>query len=247
MTTRMQRADLVNATRLLATQWSVLRNWLGWLLDDEDDGLWSLPQSPSTLPGFTVAELIAHVGRAMDALAAAEPAEPGTIPLTLAEYVGTYPERATEIARLTREIAATIADSPLVAVDAMAAAAFDRLAELGPEDLVVQARRAPITLSDMVVSRLIELVVHGDDLARSVSPRTGEGPIDRDALQLVAEALLDIVVVRGGWSLEIIDPMLWVRLATGRVPYDVDQLALALRPRFTSDSIPDLGRMLPLL
>ncbi|MGV8968313.1 MAG: maleylpyruvate isomerase N-terminal domain-containing protein [Cellulomonas sp.] len=249
MTPRMPRADLTTTSRLLAAQWATLRTWLGWLLDDDpaEDGLWSVPASPSVLPGLTVAELIAHVGRAMDALAATRLAEPGTVPLTLAEYLGTYPERATEIAHLTREIALEIEPAPLRAVDAMAAAAFARLAELGPEDCVVQARRAPITLSDMVVSRLIELVVHADDLARSVPARPGERPVDAGALDQVAEALLGIVVARGGWSLEIADPLIWVRLATGRTPYDVDQLSRALRPSYTSDSVPDLKAMLPLV
>lgn len=242
MTTRISRADLGTASALLARQWSTLRSWLGWVMEDDT----GLEFEPSALPGFTVAELIAHVGRAMDALSATRPAEPGTVPVTLAEYLGSYPDRALEIAATTRQIAAEIAPDPLAGVDRMAAAAFARLAELGPEDRVVQARRAPIVLSDMVVSRLIELVVHGDDLERSV-PRSGERPVDREALQLVAEALLNIVVIRGGWSLEVVDPLLWVRLATGRLPYDVDVLAEALRPRFTSDSVPDLGRMLPLL
>jgi len=59
----------------------------------------------------------------------------------------------------------------------MAAAAFARLAVLGPHDRVVQTRRAPMMLSDMIITRLIELVVHGDDLARSV-PRPGPWPVD---------------------------------------------------------------------
>ena len=54
-------------------------------------------------------------------------------------------------------------------------------------------------------------------------------------------------MARGGWSLEIADARLWVRLATGRQAYDVDQLAVALHPRYTSDGVPDLGRMLPIL
>ena len=51
------------------------------------------------------------------------------------------------------------------------AAAFARLDELGPDDLVVQARRGPVLLSTMAVSRVVELVVHADDLARSVPAR----------------------------------------------------------------------------
>ncbi|HEY5515629.1 MAG TPA: maleylpyruvate isomerase N-terminal domain-containing protein [Pengzhenrongella sp.] len=242
MGTQFRQGDLGTASALLERQWKTLRTWLGRLMEDDH----SFGSAPSLLPGFTLTELVAHVGRAMDALAVTEPAVPGTVPLTLAEYLGTYPDRAVEIARTTREIAAEIAPDPLGAVDRMAATAFARLAELGPDDVVVQARRGPITLSDMVTSRLIELVVHGDDLARSV-PRPGARPVEPDALQLVAQTLLAIVVARGGWSLELVDPLLWVRLATGRVPYDVDRLAEALSAPFTSDSVPDLGRMLPLL
>ena len=49
------------------------------------------------------------------------------------------------------------------------------------------------------------------------------------------------------WPTEITEPLTWVRLAAGRVAYDVDLLAQALAPQYTSDSVPDLGRMLPIL
>jgi hypothetical protein len=98
---------------------------------------------------------------------------------------------------------------------------------------------------------VLELVVHADDLGRSVQRARGAGPgqdpVDPGALRLVADALLDIVVARGGWSLEVDDARRWVRLAAGRTPYDVDELARALRPEHTSEAVPDLGRMLPLL
>jgi len=93
-------------------------------------------------------------------------------------------------------------------------------------------------------------VVHADDLVRSVENagrRVATDPVDPGALDLVAHALFDIVVARGGWALEIADARLWVRLAAGRVPYDVDELARALVPQYTSDAVPDLGRMLPVL
>lgn len=76
---------------------------------------------------------------------------------------------------------------------------------------------------------------------------TSGGPLDGDALDLVSRTLLHIVVARGGWDLEVRRPLTWVRLAAGRLPYDTGTLTRALAPRFTSDAVPDLGRMLPLL
>lgn len=233
------------ASAALHAQWDRLRSWVGTMVDEEIGG------SPSILDGWTVAELVAHLGRAMDALAVCVPLPSETVPLTLGEYVGSYSGRAQDIAQTTRELATEIADDPLGHVDARAAAAFANLDRLGPDDLVVQARRGPVLLSTMTVSRVVELVVHADDLARSVRRVRGTGagpdPVDPGALTLVAQVLLDVVVARGGWSLEIADARTWVRLAAGRVPYDVDVLAEALHPRYTSDAVPDLGRMLPVL
>ena len=233
--------DLLTTERLLREQWVLLRDWL----DDLDD---AAMDQPSVLDGWTVRELVAHLSRAMAALTKAQPAPAGTIPLSLGEYLGTYPERAQEIADTTREIAREIGDDPLPALDRTAEDTFAQLTtlrDLAP-DPVVQARRGPILLSEMVVSRLIELVVHADDLARSV-PGLAKNPVHSEALGAVSEALLEIVVDRGGHSLEVNEPLLWTRLACGRQPYDVDELARALQHRHTAEAVPDLGRMLPLL
>lgn len=233
--------EMARIEDVLRAQWLHLRTWIHEL--DQD-----ARTVPSVLAGWTVEDLVAHVGRAMDTLAAAQPSPPGTVPLTLGEYVGSYPDRAREIAEITHDLAVEIRDDPLPAVDRMvdeALAQLTVLRDLGP-DPVVQARRGPILLSEMVLSRLIELVVHADDLARSTR-RSGPGPVLPDALALVAETLLEIAVDRGGWHLEIIDPLAWVRLACGRVPFTVDALAAALRPTYASDSLPDLGAVLPLL
>lgn len=300
---RFGTGDVAERADVLRRQWQTLRDWVGDAVD-ADAG-----HAPSVLDGWTVADLVAHLGRAMDALAVCEPAPVGTVPLSLAEYLGSYAGRAADIDRVTRDLSAEIADDPLRHVDALAARALARMDELGalarmdqlgalaradtlaaavradplgPGDPVVQARRGPIRLSTMLISRLTELVVHADDLQRSlarargaapgtraelgdgIGPRPGVpgglgpdgelgdgvragGPIDGDALDLVARELLRIVRARGGWDLEIVQPLTWVRLAAGRVPYDVDVLAAALAPRFTSDAVPDLGRMLPVL
>lgn len=237
-------ATIAEASGALRAQWDLLRAWVGDVLQDEG-------ATPSVLEGWTVADLVAHLGRAMDALAVCTPLPAGTVPLTLGEYLGTYAARAADIAQTTRELAAEFADDPLGEVDARAAAAFATLDALGGSDVVVQARRGPVLLSTMTVSRVIELVVHADDLFRSVQrvPGAGAGPdpVQPGALDLVARELLDIVVARGGWDLEVADAREWVRLAAGRTPAGGTALARALRRGHPSEGVADLGRMLPLL
>ena len=239
--------EVTHLEQTLREQWLALRGWVGRLDADA-------VAMPSVLAGWTVAELVAHLGRAMDALGAAQPTPPGTVPVTLAEYVGGYPERAQAIADFTRELAVEIADDPLASVDRMTEASFAQLGVLRGlgVDPVVQARRAPILLSEMMLSRLIELVVHADDLLRSTrgAPAlTGgaPGPLLPAAVTLVSDALLEIAVDRGGWEVEVIDELAWIRLACGRVPYSVESLAAALRPAHTAGGLPDLGNQLPLL
>ncbi|GII97722.1 uncharacterized protein (TIGR03083 family) [Sediminihabitans luteus] len=244
-------ADLATVTAALHAQWDHLRSWL----DDADlDDAWF--DADSVLPGWTVGELVSHLGRSMEALAVCTAVPEGTVPLTFAEYLGSYPDRAAEITAVTRELDGTLAPDRLAGIDRLAAQAFATLDALTPAEApapgadpahgVVQARRGPITLRDMVVSRVVELVVHADDIARSLPGVPGD-PVERGALGIVADELLAIVVARGGWSLEVDDARLWVRLAAGRRPYDVDDLARALRPEFTAGSVPDLGRELPVL
>lgn len=241
-------ADLDEISAALRTQWAHLRSWMTPL----GDNLLGARTKPSSLDGWTNGDLVAHLGRAMDALTACNPAPPGTVPLTLAEYLGSYPDRAQDIADTTRELAESIAAAPLAAVTTLADRALVRLSELGPDgDLVVQARRAPISLRDMAMSRLIELVVHAQDLVTSLkgtADATGpNNPVERAAQRIVADELLDIVITRGGWALEVTDPGLWIRLATGRTPYNVDDLARAITATYTAGGVPDLGRVLPLL
>lgn len=233
--------DVTEVAQHLQDQWRRIDRWLRDLGDELDRAA----AGPSVLDGWTVGELVTHLGRVMETLAVCGPVPPGTVPLSLAEYLGTYPERAEEIRDATRDLDARIAGDRLGNVERFAADGFARLADL-TDQTVVQARRGPVTLLDMVRSRVVELVVHADDLARSF-PEVRADPVDRVALDAVAAALLRVVVARGGWALEVRDPRLWLRLACGRVPYDVDELARALEPVHTSDAVPDLGRMLPLL
>ena len=227
---------------LLRAQWLRLRDWV-------DERELATSDAPSVLDGWTVADLVAHLGLAMGTLTRAEPAPPDAVPATLAELVAGYPGRADEIVETTRAGAREIAGDPLPAVERMAEAAFARLDELrGPGgDPVVLTRRGTLRLSTLVQARLLELVVHGDDLVRSTGDVPGGGPLEPGAVTVVAEALRDVLVERGGPDLEVADPLAWLRVACGRVEPDAAAVQAALRPRHLADGMPDLADWLPLL
>ena len=91
---------------------------------------------PSVLDGWTVAELVAHLGRAMEALAVCVPLPDGTVPLHASASTSARTSRAPRTSRRPRaKLAVEIAHDPLAEVDARARAAFARLDELGPDDL----------------------------------------------------------------------------------------------------------------
>ena len=233
----MNDAELARVSTIVRDQWDRLRTWL----DDVDPH----DERPSVLDGWAVADLVAHLARCHRVIPGAVEAPEGTSAQSLAEYLHGYAADAELVAAGTREQKAEISADPLAAIDQAARRAWEALDDFGPHDRVVLAKRGPVLLSDLVVTRAVELVVHADDLARSLGLE--KPPVTREALGLVAEAFLDIIVTRGGWDLEVVDPLLWVRLAAGRRPYDVDELAEALRARHTSDSVPDLGTYLPVV
>ncbi|WP_225755091.1 maleylpyruvate isomerase N-terminal domain-containing protein [Actinotalea sp. Marseille-Q4924] len=231
--------DVATTDRLLRAQWLRLREWLVELDDDAT-------AAPSVLPGWTVAELVAHVGRVMNALAVAQPDDGDA--LSLGQYLRLATQQADRVDATARRLAQEIVDDPLGALDREAEDAFAHLHDLrgmGP-DVVVRARMAPIRLSDLLLTRLLELVVHGDDLDRSLPAVPGDIVLD-EALEVVSAALLEVLTGRGAWDLEVVEPRAWVRLACGRTPLSAEAVGAAVRPRHTSDSTPDLTGALPLL
>lgn len=241
-------ATLPVVTQAFAAQSQNIVRWLEFLGPD----LAGHAENPSSLDGWTVRELVVHIGSCLDTLIEAQPAPSGTIPMTLAEYLGTYPNRAQEISDQVHakaqqnlgDLAEFVARQREKALEAISAAGTN-------EDLVMQGRRGPISFLDLVTSRLFEVVVHTIDLTQSlrgaVDMSGALNPIDRSAVRITAQELLDIVITRGGFSLEIADAELWIRLAAGRLPYNTDDLTRAVTPQYTAGGVPDLGRMLPLL
>lgn len=240
------RVELDALSEALAGQWHDLRTWVIGLDADED-----LLASDSALPGWSISDLIAHIGLGISGLCHVEVIDDPRRPVaSLAEYIALYSKRADDITKSTHEAVTSFGADILAEVDRLggqALAALETLrAQAADGHLLVHSAHGTLQLRDYVATRLLELVVHSDDLDRSL-PETPSSPVNPHALRLAAEELLDIVITRGGWSLEVANALTWVRMASGRLSVDSTAITTALRPTYTSDSVPDLGVMLPLL
>lgn len=201
---------------VLREQWATLRSWL-----DEVD-VHRFEDLRSVLPGWTVRELVAHLGYGVELLTAVRPAAPDAQPLTIGSYVVQYQAAAPAIEQATCEVAAAMPDV-LDGIDALAQAAWDALDRLHAP--VVVARRGPLTMSDYLVTRLVEVVVHADDLHRSL-PVAAASPVLVEAQTIVARALAEAYEARSGTAPDTDDLARWVRTATGRAVSDDPHLPL---------------------
>ncbi|WP_344289002.1 sterol carrier family protein, partial [Streptomyces synnematoformans] len=159
-------------------------------------------------------------------------------------------------------------DALAAALDAAAA----RLAAARPEavrtDRLLPHRFGPMTALDLTVTRLVEFVVHSDDLARATGV---DIPLDRDAVAAVVRVLADALAAKApGAAVEVrippyaaiqctegprhtrgtppnvveAAPLTWIRLATGRTDWAV---ALAEGAVTASGDRADLSPVLPVL
>ena len=230
--TRLLDADL-------REQWDALIDWLRLLEDEAYD-------ADTVLPAWKVRDLLAHLGLAMGVLASARPttAEDADRPrLNLGSYLGSYSDNADGIREKAQEVARDDIAAGLASIEESGDAALDHLARLRDAGTTnVTVRRGVIDLSTLVMTRLVELVVHGDDLARSVAVTS---PVDPTARTLVSDALIAVVRRRSGYELDVVDETAWVRLATGRLKWD--QRGHAPRSGNLAEGLPDLSSWLPLL
>jgi len=194
---------------VLREQWDRLRGWI------EDERVLERAAEPSGLGGWTVGDLVVHLGygiRMVAEVTAATDREP--IPLT--DYVAGYAPARDQIAEDTSVVAASLRGRELAGIDEMAAEAWRALdAGLPP---VVLGRRGPLRRDDFLVTRLLEVVTHGDDLHRLLgsdhpSPLL-PGAVDRVA-QVLADGYRAVTGRPAGWTgVELI------RVATGRTTTD---------------------------
>jgi uncharacterized protein (TIGR03083 family) len=176
---------------------------------------------PVGLGDWTVRELVAHLGLGIGLSRFVAAAAPGTVPLSLGDYVRAYPPASQQIAEMTREIMASFGDDLVGGFRRTAAEAFGAIDAI-PGD-VLQARRGPIARDDFLLTRLLELVVHGDDLQRALG-RT-DAPLLPAAVATVSDALATAYVERTGTPAQGAG-LEWIRRATGRVPTDDPHLPL---------------------
>ena len=207
---------MVTNHELLRSQWIELRAWI------EESGLLEHARAQSVLEAWNVHELVTHIGRSFLDIPVLGPAR-GADPRTLREYLSNYGAAAREIADGTKQLARSFAGDVLAGIDNCARLGFRALDVLRTD--VVRGPRGAITLEDYIMTRVIELVVHGDDLARSV-PQVAAPPLLDGSVAAVSGALAQAYAEVTGHKPEIGDHLDWIRVATGRTPSDDEALPL---------------------
>ncbi len=202
------RSALAAAIDALGAQWTLLVDTFAALTPEQFD-------RPSVLDGWRVSELAAHLARGAASMTDLRAAPAGSPPMTLAAYVSRYAGSAGEIAADARDRAATETPAQLVATMradcSVQVAGFARDAvPPGAERAVLSAPRGPLRMVDVVLTRLVEVVTHADDLVRSLAqPDRAElvdrtGLVDRAGLRIVCRALADALADRApGHTVEL--------------------------------------------
>ncbi|MDH6703600.1 uncharacterized protein (TIGR03083 family) [Kitasatospora sp. MAA19] len=231
---------------------------------------------PTRLGEWTVRELLAHLAVQIDWVPAhVDDPQEGRPPLDLPGWVAAVGT----VAPLLDEQARATARGEFAGDPASVAQAFDRAASglvqlLSADEVRDPQRRFEIrlgsmTLADMLVTRLVETVVHADDLAAALG--LDGFPHDRQAVAAVTRLLADAFAERApGGAVELrippyavvqavegprhtrgtppnvveTDPLTWIRLATGRADWAAAVDAAAVS---ASGERSDLRAYLPVL
>jgi uncharacterized protein (TIGR03083 family) len=258
------RRDPEQARAALLAQTEHVASWLAGL----DEAAWA---APSVLPGWTVSVLAGHLAGVLRSVPVLLSRVSPEAPRPLAHHFP--PEYAVPDDAERDDEAAAWADASPADVErefgTAAAAARDALAQMSPL-ATVAVSRGPAAVADLLVTRVWELVVHADDLGRSV-PEAAAPELDPGALRVATRGLADLLVARApGRSVELrvppylavqcvagprhtrgtppnvieTDPVSWLRLACGRVRW-ADQVSSGVVR--ASGERADLSPYLPLL
>lgn len=148
---------------------------------------------PSVLEGQTVASVVGHLARGSvwvveDYLTAEPPDGPADFE-SAADYFATVVDRLTpQDHRRIRNRGAAVADVGYEGVVEHLIGAIDRLSDRlsteTPDRLISVYGGLVMALDDYLLTRIVEQVVHLDDLARSLGREAWPNPPDADALTL---------------------------------------------------------------
>lgn len=160
--------------------------------------------SPSALAGLTVGGLAAHLANQVLHIPQAPPASEPPISLTenfaRAVWVGTSAtdDIGVEMQRRSHALAAETSAPALAASVSTSLAEVRALIAAAPPDLVVHLIWTGwnLTFDDFLTTRLLELVVHSDDLAVSID--VPPPPIPPSAAEAVVSVLTSIALRRHG-------------------------------------------------
>lgn len=180
----------------------------------------------SDLDGFSVGGVAGHLVRAVGRLEPTldEPAPAGDVAGLDDWYLGNrveVPGELDDIARWIRDDGEQLAakGAPAVAdeLDAMALRLADRLAAEPDDRMVVVVRTdRPVPVRDYLASRVLEVVVHADDVATASSTPTPS--FDASVLDVVLSFVLRLARARAG-DLEVLRAL--TRSQRVPDPYDV--------------------------
>ncbi|MEO9137920.1 MAG: maleylpyruvate isomerase N-terminal domain-containing protein, partial [Jatrophihabitans sp.] len=158
--------------------------------------------SASVLPGWDVRLLVGHLVHLQSGLARRLRDRSSQVPFPMAEYVRRYAPAADDIAAAT--IATTGARHHVELINSLRDGGPIREAADGVADrTAITGGRGPITALDWARTRTIDLVVHCDDLSRSL-PGRPEVPRHRAAMASASRSLAEILAAQSpGRSVEL--------------------------------------------
>ncbi|MFJ5534471.1 sterol carrier family protein [Streptomyces sp. NPDC093261] len=223
---------------------------------------------PTRLGDWTVRELVAHIGMALQAVGRfLDRPEPARQNATLLDWPLATSADSGALAGIARALAEQHPDLDAFLADTEKH--FTRRLAEAPASRLLETNAGAMPLADYLVTRTVELVVHTDDLNAAVQGL--DIPYDRQALAACTRLLADALAVKApGASTEVrvppyavvqciegprhtrgtppnvveTDPLTWIRLATGRTSWDS---ARADAKVSASGERADLGPLLPLM
>ena len=218
--------------------------------------------APSKLAGWDVRTLVGHIAYTVHSLQTWSALPVAGVEAEVFDWMTGTPTAAAAVDAVTRELV----DEGVVLADEVVEAE-KVMARYGDEEPIAM-RFGGMRFDDFLVSRIVEAVVHADDLERSTGR---EFPHDREALAITIRQLADAMAAKvPGNSVELrvppfaavqcvegprhtrgtppnvveMAPKTWIRLAAGRMTWAeaVDGALVA-----ASGSRADLAEFLPLM